>query len=174
MFKKLVCQWANYLSSRCYGSHIRRGVSSREEIERVWSGTSRGHANATQSVSTLQWLFSCWLHHHHCRCMSVLCHLPNFCVCAVCYVVTKFVIICRLYFVYACDSLLGAVTQLWRATVTFIKFVHLSVCLSTQNSPAPNGWIFMKLNVWVKGGEVVSPTHRPPLPLGDVAGTHFH
>jgi hypothetical protein len=39
----------------------------------------------------------------------VICPIP---VCAVCYVVTKFVITCRLYFVYACDSLLGAVTQL--------------------------------------------------------------
>jgi hypothetical protein len=62
-------------------------------------------------------------------CLSyVICPIP---VCAVCYVVTKFVIMCLLYFVYACDSLLGAVTQLWKATVTFINFVRPSVCLST-------------------------------------------
>jgi uncharacterized membrane protein len=51
-------------------------------------------------------------------------------VCAVCYVVTKFVITCRLYFVYMCDSLSGAVTQLWKANVSFIKSVCPSVCLS--------------------------------------------
>jgi hypothetical protein len=25
-----------------------------------------------------------------------------------------------------------------------------------------------------EGGEVVNPTHRPPLPPGNVTGTHFH
>jgi len=54
----------------------------------------------------------------------VICPVP---VHAVCYVVTKFVITRRLYFLYVCDSLLGAVTQLWKATHNFIK----SVCLST-------------------------------------------
>ena len=62
-------------------------------------------------------------------CLSyVICPIA---VCAVFYVVTIFVITCRLYFVYACDSLLGAATQLWKATVTFIKSVRPSVFLST-------------------------------------------
>jgi len=52
-------------------------------------------------------------------------------VCAVRYVVTKFVIMCRLYFVYACDSLLGAVTRVWKASVSFINSVCPCVCLST-------------------------------------------
>ena len=25
-----------------------------------------------------------------------------------------------------------------------------------------------------EGGKVVSPTHRPPLPPGDITGTHFY
>ena len=52
-------------------------------------------------------------------------------VCAVCYVVTTFVITCHLYYVCACDSLSGAVARLRKATVSFIKSVRPSVCLST-------------------------------------------
>ena len=64
----------------------------------------------------------------------VICPIP---VCAVWYVVTKVVITWRLYIMYACDSLLPAVTQLWKASVIFIKSVHSSVCFPCRTAWLP-------------------------------------
>ena len=36
------------------------------------------------------------------------------------------------------------------------------------------GGLGSKISMTFEGGEVVSLTHRPPLPPGNVPGTHFH
>ena len=48
---------------------------------------------------------------------------------------------------------LSTFRKLWKATISFIMSVYLSVHLfvrpSTWNNSAPTGWIFMKFDIWV-------------------------
>jgi hypothetical protein len=46
-------------------------------------------------------------------------------------------------------ALIGVVVKLRKATASFVMSVFLFVCLSAWNDSAPNGRIFMKLDIWV-------------------------
>jgi hypothetical protein len=53
---------------------------------------------------------------------------------------------------------------------SFIVSNKQSLYRPGQAVRAPGGWGFQSAH---KGGKVGSPTHRPPLPPGDIPGTHF-
>jgi hypothetical protein len=59
-------------------------------------------------------------------------------------------------------------------------FLILQCCVYLQNIAGYKalggfgGWVSQNFWTWAhEGGTIVSPTHRPPLPPGDIPGTPF-